>query len=150
MTWSVVPIALPYAATNTTDSARNDGANFLQWAIIMGYIMEFLGVTASYIPTGKYWITESIVFNTMGTTVIVLAACNIGKWSSWEMRILLITAVCASRFTFGWCMPMIPRELSRRYPDAKELTVRSNALWSLYATIVVRLPLWYFSRKFPG
>jgi len=150
MTWSVVPLALPYAATNTSNSTGNDGENFLQWAIIMGYIMEFLGATTSYIPTGKYWITESIVLNTSATVVIAIAACNIGEWSSWEMRISLIIAVCVNRFTFGWVMPLIPRELSRRYPDAKELTVRSNALWSLYANILVRLPLWYFSKDFPG
>jgi len=143
--WAVVPVALPYASSNTTISDSNDGANFLQWAIAIGYLTEFIGCLTSYLTTEKYWIRESIVLNTMANGVIVLAATNICVWTSWEMKLLLMTCVAVSRFSFGWTLPLIPRELSRRYPDMKELLVRSNSLWSLYANIVIRIPMWIFT-----
>lgn len=146
-TWGVVPIALPYAADNTTNSYSNDGEDFLQWAITIGYFCEFIGSITSYLATRKFWIPEFMVLNTMGSAVIVMAACNVAEsWNSWEMKILLIMAVATNRFSFGWIMPLIPRELSRRFPDKKELLVRSNSLWSVYATIAIRFPLWYFTK----
>jgi len=145
LTWSVVPLALPYAAENTTSTFGNDGENFLQWAIAIGYVLEFLGSVASYIPTGKFWIPESIALNTISTGVISMAASGIGQWTSWGMRLVLIVAVASNRFAFGWAMPMFPREISRRYPDLKELLVRSNALWSLNANIIIRFVIWYVS-----
>jgi len=144
LSWAVVPTALPYAAANTT-SDESDGEDFLQWAIIMGYLTEFLGSSSSYIPTGNYWIRESIAVNTMSNGIIILSAFGVGEWSSWGMKVLLMTGVAISRFTFGWTMPLILRELSRRFPDKKELLVRSNSLWSLYANIVIRIPLWMLS-----
>jgi hypothetical protein len=148
MTWTVVPLALPYAAESTTNYGGNDGENFLQWAIAMGYFSEFFGSATSYIATKKYWITESIVFNTIASGVIVLAAYNIGDWSSWWMRTGLILAVGVTRFAIGWATPMIPRELSRRYPAQKELLVRSNALWCLYGNVIVRVTLLCLSENF--
>jgi len=145
LSWAVIPIALGYASNNTTDSDADHGADFLQWAIVIGYLTGFLGSLTSYIATEKYWIRESIVLNTLSNGVIVLAASNVGVWSSWEMKFLLLTSVAVSRFLFGWTLSLIPRELSRRYPDKKELLVRSNSLWALYANVVVRVPLWLFS-----
>jgi len=145
VTFAVVPVFLPYASANTTNSDANDGANFLQWAIATGYLTEFLACSTSYIPTEKFWIKESIALNTVANGVIVLAGSNFGVWSSWGMRFLLMTCVALSRFTFGWTLPLIPRELSRLYPDKKELLVRSNSLWSIYATIAVRVPMWIFT-----
>jgi len=145
VSWAVVPIFLPYASNNTTNSDANDGANFLQWAIAVGYVVEFLGCLTSYFPTEKFWIKENIALNTVANGVIVLAGCNFGVWSSWGMKLLLITSVAVSRFSFGWTLPLIPRELSRRFPDKKELLVRSNSLWAIYANIVVRVPMWMFS-----
>jgi len=145
LSWAVVPVALPYTSKNTSNSDADDGANFLQWAIAIGYFSEFIACFTSYIPTENFWITESIVLNTVATGIIVLAGTNFGVWSSWGMKFLLMSCVVLSRFTFGWTLPLIPRELSRRYPDQKELLVRSNSLWSTYANIVVRVPMWLFS-----
>jgi len=145
ISWAVIPVALPYASFNTTTSEANDGKNFLQWAIAIGYLTEFLGSVTSYSSTGKFWIRQSIAVNTVSNGVIILAASNIGVWSSWWMKFLLMSMVAVSRFSYGWTLPLIPRELSRRYPDMKELLVRSNSLWSLYANLVVRIPLWMVS-----
>lgn len=112
----------------------------------MGYIMEFLGSVLSYFPTEKYWIIEAMILNTMSTVVIVIAACDVGEWYLLGMKLLLAVVIGINRFSFGWVMPMVPRELSRRFPDMKELLVRSNSLWSLYVTIIVRVPLWYISK----
>jgi len=144
-TWAVAPIALPYAAENTKISTGNDGENFLQWAIAVGYLMEFLGSASTYIARKKFFIPESMALTTIGAGVIVMAAFNVGDWSSWWMRVVLMITVGASKFFFGWVDALIPRELSRRFPEKKELVVRSNSLWSLYASIVIRLPLWYVS-----
>jgi len=144
-TWGVIEVALPYAADNTTSSDANDGENFLQWAIAIGYLTEFLGSITSYMPTEKFWIRESIALNTFANGVIILAAANVGVWSSWVMKFLLMTSFVVARFSFGWAMPLIPRELSRRFPDKKELVVRSNSLWSLYANVVMGVPLWIYS-----
>jgi len=144
-TWGVIEVALPYAADNTTSSDANDGENFLQWAVAIGYLTEFLGGVASYIPTENFWIRESIALNTIANGVIILAAANVGVWSSWVMRFLLMTSFVVARFSFGWAMPLIPRELSRTFPDKKELVVRSNSLWSLYANVVMGVPLWIYS-----
>jgi len=80
ISWTVVPIALAYAATNTTNSSENGGVNFLQWAIAVGYIMEFLGSVTTWIvtATGHFWIPESLALNTMAGGVIAIAACNLG------------------------------------------------------------------------
>jgi len=137
----VVAAAFPYAVKNTTNLDANRSENFLQWGIAIGYLMEFFGSFLSYIPTGKYWITESMVLNTIANGVIILAANNIGVWRSWQMKVLLIGSLVLSRLSFGWMMPLIPRELARRFPDKKELVVRSNSLWVLYSNIVVRVPL---------
>jgi len=145
LTWGVVVVALPYASDNTTNSDVNDGENFLQWAIAIGYLSEFLGNATSYIPTGKFWIRESIAINTIANVVIILAGANFGVWSSWGMKFLLMTSVVVARFLFGWTMPLIPRELSRTFPDKKELVVRSNSLWSLYGNVIVGVPLWMLS-----
>jgi hypothetical protein len=146
ISWAVIPVVLPYASYNTSNSEANDGRDFLQWAIAIGYLTEFLGCSASYSSTGKFWIRESIAVNTMSNVVIVLASLNIGvSWSSWAMKFLLMFSVALSRFSYGWTLPLIPRELSRRYPDMKELLVRSNSLWSLYANLIVRFPLWMVS-----
>jgi len=145
MSWTVVPSALPYAAENTTNSFENGGENFLQWAIVIGYVTEFLGTVSSWIPTEKFLIPESVALNTFAAGVIGIAACNIGDWTSWGMRIGLMIAVAVNRFSFGWLIALIPRELSRRFPDSKELLVRSNYLWSLYANIVGKFTLWYLS-----
>jgi len=144
LTWSVVPIVLPYAAANTT-SDESDGEDFLQWAIAMSFIMEFLGSASSYIPTGKYWIGESLAVNTIANGIIILSHCGIGVWSSWGMKSFLMTAVGISKFTYGWNQPLILRELSLRFPDSSELLVRSNSLWCIYSNIVVRFLLWMLS-----
>jgi len=146
VSWSVIPVALPYAAENTSNS--NDGDNFLQWAIALGYLMLLVGCVTSYIPTGKYWIRESIALNTMANVTILIAAGNIGEWSSWAMKVVLITAVGVSRFSFGWVIPLFLRELTRRFPEKKELLVRSNSLWSLYANFIVRLTSGVISSDF--
>jgi len=143
--WAVVPVALPYASHNTTISGAHDGANFLQWAVAIGYLTEFLGSVTSYAITEKYWIRECIALNTIANGVIVFAATNVCVWTSWEMKLLLMASIALSRYSYGWTLPLIPRELSRRYPDMKELLVRSNSLWSLYANLVVRIPLWMVS-----
>lgn len=146
VSWGVIPTALPYAAANTTLD-EGYGESFLQWAIAMGYLTEFLGSASSYIPTvtGNYWIKESLAVNTLANGIIVLSAFGIGLWSSWGMRFLLMSGVAVSRFTFGWTMPLILRELSRKYPGKKELLVRSNSLWVLYGNIVFRIPVWMLS-----
>jgi len=145
LSFAVVPAALPYAAKNTTNSDANNGENFLQWAIATSYLVEFLGSCLSYIPTGKYWIGESMALNTMANGIIILAANNIGGWRSWGMKVLLMASLLISRLSFGWMMPLIPRELARRFPDKTELLVRSNSLWLLYSNILVRVPLWLLS-----
>jgi len=140
--WTVTPIALPYAADNTTTSAANDGENFLQWAIAVGYLMLLAGSLSSYIPTGKYYIGEALGFNSLANGVILLAAGNIGEWSSWPMKFVLMTAVAVSRFSVGWVIPLCLREIQRRFPEKSELLVRSNAIWSLYANVTFRFMLW--------
>jgi len=145
LTWGVIVVALPYACDNTTSSNANEGENFLQWAIALGYITEFLGSVTSYIPTEKFWIRENIALNTIANGVIILAGANVGVWSSLGMKFLLMTSFLIARFSFGWTMPLIPRELSRTFPDQKELVVRSNSLWSLYANVVFGVPLWMLS-----
>jgi len=88
-----------------------------------------------------------MALNTMANVVIILAASNIGEWGSWGMRVVLMTCLLISRLSFGWIMPLIPRELARKYPDKTELLVRSNALWVLYSNIAVKIPLWLLSRS---
>jgi len=139
--WTVIPIALPYAADNTTTSESNDGECFLQWAVAVGYLMMLAGSLASYIPTGRYWIEETIVLNTISNAVILIAASNIGEWSSWPMKVVLMTAVSASRLSYGWVIPMCMRGCARAFPDQKELILRSSSLWSLYANILFRILL---------
>jgi len=143
--WTVIPIALPYAADNTTISESNDGECFLQWAVAVGYVMMLAGSLGSYIPTGKYWIKENLILNTISNTVILIAASNIGEWSSWPMRVLLMVAVSTSRFSYGWIIPMCMRGCARRFPEQKELLLRSSSLWSLYANILFRILLWMIS-----
>jgi len=141
LSFAVVPAALPYAAKNTTNSDANKGENFLQWAIAIGYLMEFFGSVLSFIPSGNYRIGESMALNTIANGIIILAANSIGVWTSWGMKVLLMGSVVLSRVSYGWMMPLIPRELARRFPDKTELVVRSNSLWVLYSNIVVRVPL---------
>jgi len=143
--WTVVPIALPYAADNTTTSESNGGECFLQWAVAVGYLMMLAGSLGSYIPTGKYWIQESIALNTISNSVILIAAGNIGEWSSWPMKIVLMTAVAVSRLAYGWAVPMCMRGVARRFPEQKELLLRSSSLWSLYSNITFRIILWMIS-----
>lgn len=139
----MIPVALPHAASNTNNWDK--GEDFLQWTIALGYCMMLFGSLASYIPTGKYWIGESLVLNTMSNTVILIAASDLGDWTTWPMKAVLMLSVMASRFSVGWVIPMGLRELSRRYPDQKQLLVRSNSLWSLYANVVCRILLWMFA-----
>jgi len=147
LSWTVIPIALPYAAEHTSNEESNAGENFLQWSIAMGYIMYLAGSLGSYIPTKKYWIRESLILNTISNGVVLIAACNFGDWSTWPMKLVLMTCVMASRFTSGWVVPLFLRELIRRFPDQKELLVRSNSLWSLYGNIVFRLLLFMITRQ---
>jgi len=130
LSWTVFPIALPYAAEHTSNEESNAGENFLQWSIAIGYIMLLAGSLGSYIPTKKFWIRESLILNTISNVVVLIAACNFGDWSTWPMKLVLMTCVMASKFTVGWVVPLFLRELTRRFPDQKELLVRSNSLWS--------------------
>merc|ERR1719397_2394726 len=58
---------------------------------------------------------------------------------------LLMVAVAASRFSYGWIIPMCMRGCARRFPEQKELLLRSSSLWSLYANILFRILLWMIS-----
>jgi len=147
LSWTMVPIALPYAAEHTSNKESNSGEDFLQWAIAMGYIMVLAGSLGSYIPTKKYWIRESLILNTISNGVVLIAAGNFGDWSTWPMKLVLMTCIMASRFTFAWVIPMCLRELTRRYPDQKELLVRSNSLWSMYGNILFRFVLFMITRQ---
>merc|ERR1719233_1033726 len=93
--WSftLLPMALPYAAESTTGSDESDGVDFLQWAVSVSVIMMLAGTLGSYIPTGKFWIREGIGLNMISNGVILIAAADIGDWSSWYMKIALLTAV---------------------------------------------------------
>jgi len=147
LSWTVIPIALPYAAQHTSNEESNSGENFLQWSIAMGYIMMLAGSLGSYIPTKKYWIRESLILNTISNGVILIAASNFGDWSTWPMKLILMTCVMASRFTCGWVIPLCLRGLIRRFPDQKELLVRSNALWSLFGNFIFRFTLFMITRQ---
>jgi len=145
LTWTTSPYALPYAARSTSDSYTNDGQNFLQWAVALGYLMLLSGSLISYVPTKKYWLKEALALNTIANGVILLAAENIGDWSTWTMKVILMTAVAVSRFSWGWFLPLCLRELAGRFPEKRELFVRSNSLWHLYSNIICRILLWMFS-----
>jgi len=140
-TWTAVPIALPYAADNTTP---NPGENFLQWATALGYLMLLAGSVGSYMATKNFWLKETFAMNTMSNFVVILAAYNIGDWGTWTMKIILMTAVSASRFSIGWFIPLCFREITRRFPEKSELLVRSNSLWHLYSNIICRTLVWVF------
>jgi len=144
-TWTAGPMALPYAAKNTTPSSASDGEDFLQWATALGYLMMLVGSVASYIPTEKYWLKETLALNTMANALILVAAGNIGDWSTWTMKVTLMTAVAASRFSIGWFVPLCFRELTRRFPKKSELLVRSNSLWHLFSNIIIRTLVFFFS-----
>jgi len=145
LTWTVVPLVLPYASKNTTHSYRNDGESFLQWAVALGYLMLLSGSVLSYIPTKHYWLKEALALNTISNGVILLAAENVGEWSTWTMKVILMTAVAVSKFSWGWFLPLCLRELAHRFPENRELLVRSNSLWHLYSNILCRFLLWMFS-----
>jgi len=144
-TWTAVNLALPYAAKNTTTSSESDGEDFLQWATALGYLMYLVGSVVSYIPTEKYWLKETLAVNTMACALVLVAAGNIGDWSTWTMKVTLMTAVAASRFSLGWFFPLMFRELARRFPKKSELLVRSNSLWHLFSNIICRSLVWLFS-----
>jgi len=144
-TWTAVPLALPYAAENTTTSSASDGEDFLQWATAVGYLMMLIGSVVSYIPTEKYYLKETLAVNTMANALVLVAAGNIGDWSTWTMKTILMTAVAASRFSIGWFVPLCFRELTRRFPKKSELLVRSNSLWHLFSNIICRSIVWLFS-----
>jgi len=145
LTWTAVPLALPYAARSTSHSYTNDGQNFLQWAVALGYLMLLSGSLISSFPTKKYWLKEAFALNTISNGVILLAAENIGEWSTWTMKVLLMTAVALSRFSWGWFLPLCLRELACRFPEKREVLVRSNSLWHLYSNVICRILLWMFS-----
>jgi len=145
LTWSAIPIALPYAAANTTKSYMDDGADYLQWAIVLSYFMMLFGYLSSYLVTGKYWIFESLAVNTIGNGIIILAAFNVGDWSSWVMRVILMIAVAGSKWSFGWIFPLILREIQRKFPKDSEVLTRTNSLWALIANIFIRSGLWMVS-----
>jgi len=142
--WSftVHPMALPYASENATGSDADDGVNFLQWAMSIGLFMGLAGALGSYIPTEKYWIREGIALNTISNGVVLIAAANIGEWSSWLMNVVLMTSVAVVKFSCWWVLVLCMRELASRFPDYKELLVRSNSLWTLYGMIILRCILW--------
>jgi len=145
LTWTAVPLALPYAAKSTTHSYTNGGQNFLQWALALGYLMLLSGSIISWIPTKKYWLKEAFALNTLANGVILLAAENLGEWSTWTMKVILMTAVAVSRFSWGWFLPLCLRELAYRFPENRELHVRSNSLWQLYINVICKTLLWMFS-----
>jgi len=145
LTWTAVPIALPYAADNTTTSSSSDGEDFLQWATALGYLTLLLGSVASYIPTEKFWLKQTLIVNTMANLIVILAAVDLGDWSTWLMKAILMTAVAASRFSVGWFVPLCFRELAKRFPKRSELLVRSNSLWHLFSNIICRSLVWMFS-----
>jgi len=139
LTWTAVPLALPYAARSTTHSYTNNGQSFLQWSVALGYLMFLSGSLFSSVPTKKYWLKEALALNTIANGVILLAAENIGEWSTWTMKVSLMTAVAVSRFSWGWFFPLCLRELVCRFPERRELLVRSNSLWYLYSSVVCRI-----------
>jgi len=143
-TWTAVPMALPYAADNTTTTSANSGENFLQWATALGYLMLLAGSLSSYIPTKKYYLIETFAMNTVANLVIILSAYDIGVWSTWTMKVILMTAVAASRFSAGWFVPLCFRDIARKFPENSELLVRSNSLWHLYSNIIFRTLGWIF------
>jgi len=142
LTWTVVPLVLPYASKNTCHSYTNDGQSFLQWAVALGYLMLLSGSLCSYIPTKQYWLKEAFALNTIANGIIMLAAENVGEWSTWTMRTILMASVALSRFSWGWFLPLCLRELAHRFPEKRELLVRSNSLWHLYSNIVCRFLIW--------
>jgi len=145
LTWTIVPLVLPYASKNTTHSYGNSGQSFLQWAVALGYVMLLSGSLLSYIPTKQYWLKGALALNTISNGVILLAAENVGEWSSLMMKVVLMTAIAVSKFSWGWFLPLCLRELAHRFPEKRELLVRSNSLWHLYSNIVCRFLVWMFS-----
>jgi hypothetical protein len=140
LTWSVAPIALPLAAANTTSTS--DGENYLEWAITVGLLSMLVGFLSSYFVTEKFWIFESLVVATFANGVILLAAANVGDWSSWAMRTILMIAVALTRMAFAWSIPLIFRETERRYPENSEALVRLNSLWALVALAFFKPIFW--------
>lgn len=145
LTWSVAPIALPFAAANTSDSSTNEGVNFLEWATTIGLLAMLLGYMCSYLATEKFWIFETAVGLTVANGIILLAAANVGDWTSWLMRALLMIAVGLSKMAFAWTIPLIFRAIERKFPEKSEVLVRSNSLWALLASVFVKTTLWMLS-----
>lgn len=143
ITWSLVPITLPYAAKNSVTT--DDGEAYLQWAISIGLLSMLIGYLSSYLATERFWIFESLVAATIADGIILLAAANIGTWTTWPMQVLLMLSVAVSKMAFAWSIPLIFRDIERKFPENSEVLVRLNSLWALIASVLIKTTMWLFT-----
>lgn len=143
LTWWTVPVILPYAASNTTDSSTNAGENFLQWAIAFGLLMMFVGYQSSYLATKNFCIVECAILSTLISLTIFLAALDVGNWTSWTMRTILIAAVGLNRLLFGWSVTLLFREIKLKFPENGEAISRFATIWMIMASVIVMTVVWW-------
>jgi len=141
-TWWVIPVALPFAAENTTGSAST-GANYLQWILGLGFLGMLCGYLSSYLATDKFWINETLVLFSLMVPIVILAASDIGDWTSWTMRTILMLAAVMTRVLYGWIIVLLFREIMLRHPENGEALCRYSSLWTLVSSIFILTLQWW-------
>jgi len=141
-TWWVIPVALPFAAENTTGSTST-GTNYLQWIVALGFLSMLCGYWGSYFATENFWINQTLVLFSLMVPIVILAAMDIGDWTSWTMRTILMFAAVMTRVLFGWTIVVLFREIMLRHPENGEALCRYSSLWTLISSIFVLTLLWW-------
>jgi len=140
----LMPVFLPYAADNTTsDGSADTGENYFQYATILTYVARLVGSFASHYVTEKFFIIELTIFETVIFPIFIFAVVGIGTWSSWGMRTLLMAVIVLVQGAYGWCYPLIYRDISKKYPEHRGAFARCIALWAMAFSVFVLTLEWF-------
>merc|ERR550534_1834482 len=111
--------------------------------LALSYVSLLCGYTAAYSVTEKFYIKEGILLFTITIPIVMFASLDIGDWTSWTMRIILMTTVTFGRFLFAWLISLLNREIVLKFPENGEALCRYVNLWTLVSSLFVLTLQWW-------
>lgn len=106
-------------------------------------------VTSIVARPGYFFINTSVFLQFIFLIPTVVAAADFKglDWTSTGMQALLVVSFCMVRFTYGWCTPVIFRDMALRFPKVSETMGRHITQWCLIISTPVASAIYILSKE---
>jgi len=101
------------------------------------------GYWSSYLATDNFWINETLVLFSLMVPIIILAAMDIGDWTSWTMRTILMFAAVMTKMLYGWTLTGLFRQIMLRHPENGEALCIYSSLWTMVSSVFILTLQWW-------